>query len=396
MGFTSSFAVVLTGLRAVGASEAQAASGLAALCLGMGLSALLLSVRLRMPISVAWSTPGAALLASTGAPSGGFPAAVAAFLVTGALLVLAGLWRPLGRAIAAIPPALANAMLAGVLLSLCLAPARAAVEIPRLALPVVAVWLALTRWAPRWAVPGALAAAAVGVALESAGGLGDTLSGTPLLATPEAVAPSFDVAAVVGLALPLFLVTMASQNIPGMGVLASYGYRPPLRPLLGVTGAATVAAAPFGGHAVNLAALTAALAAGPGAAPDPERRWVAGATSGAAYVVLGLLGGLVTALAGLAPLLLLQAVAGLALLGALASALKAATDDPAMREAAVVTLVVTVSGAQVAGVGSAFWGLAAGWVVLGVGRLPGLRPARPAPVVAEAPDGRDDRAREHP
>ncbi|NHC45524.1 benzoate/H(+) symporter BenE family transporter [Motilibacter aurantiacus] len=382
VGFTSSFAVVLTGLRAVGASDTQAASGLAALCLAMGLSALLLSTRLRMPVSVAWSTPGAALLASTGAPAGGFAAAVGAFLVAGVLLVAAGLWGPLGRAIAAIPAPLANAMLAGVLLSLCLAPARAAVEIPRLALPVVVVWLLLTRWAPRWAVPGALAVAAVGVGLDTPAGLGDALRGTSVLAAPDPVAPELALPAVIGLAVPLFLVTMASQNIPGMGVLASYGYRPSLRPLLGVTGAATVAAAPFGGHAVNLAALTAALAAGPSAGPDPQRRWIAGATSGIAYVVLGLLGGLVTALAGLAPVLLLQAVAGLALLGALTSALRAALDDAGMRDAAVVTLVVTVSGVSVGGVGSAFWGLVAGWAVLALTRLPAAvhsAPAAPRP-----------------
>ncbi len=187
-----------------------------------------MSRRTRMPLAMAWSTPGAALLVSTGAPSGGFPAAVGAFLVCGGLIVLSGLWGALGRAIAAIPPALASAMLAGVLLPICVGPVRAVVEIPRLAVPVVVVWAVLTRVSRPWAAPGAIVAAIIAVAID---GPGD-LSGVSVLPSAQLVSPVFEPAAIVGIALPLFIVTMASQNIAGMGVLASFGYRPPLAPIL--------------------------------------------------------------------------------------------------------------------------------------------------------------------
>ena len=252
VGFSGAFPVVLAGLRGAGASSEQAASGLLAVSVGAGVVAILLSRRARMPLTMAWSTPGAALLVSTGAPEGGFPAAVGAFIVCGALIVLTGLWRPLGRAVETIPPALASAMLAGVLLPICLAPARAVVEIPWVAVPVVLTWVALTRFARPWAAPGAIVAAVIAVAID---GPGD-LSGVSVLPSLELVSPSFELAAIVGIALPLYIVTMASQNIAGMGVLASFGYRPRLAPILTATGAASMAAAPFGGHAVNLASIS--------------------------------------------------------------------------------------------------------------------------------------------
>jgi benzoate membrane transport protein len=216
VGFASSFAVVLQGLAAVGAGPAEAASGLMALCVAMGLCGVALSLRTRMPVSIAWSTPGAALLAGSGPVEGGFAAAVGAFLAAGALVVLAGLWRPLGRAVAAIPPALANAMLAGVLLGLCLAPVRAVAEVPLLALPVVAAWAVVARFHRLFAVPAAVGLAFALIAATAA----PPEAGVPALAVaPVFVAPAFEPAALLGLALPLFLVTMASQNIPGMDAL---------------------------------------------------------------------------------------------------------------------------------------------------------------------------------
>ncbi|MFC8297560.1 benzoate/H(+) symporter BenE family transporter [Micromonospora orduensis] len=382
VGFASSFTVVLAGLRAAGASDAQAASGLLALCVACGLTAVWLGWRHRIPMSVAWSTPGAALLVATGSPPGGWPVAVGAFLVSGLLIVAAGLFPPLGRAVAAIPKPVAGAMLAGVLLPLCTAPVRALVEVPTVAGPVVVGWLLLHRFARRWAVPGALLVAIVAIALTSPStGLG----GAALIPSVTLTAPAWNASALVGLALPLFLVTMAAQNVPGMAVLVGYGYRPPFGAALRATGLASLLAAPAGGHAVNLAAITAALAAGPDAHPDPERRWVASVTAGVGLALLGLGAGVATALVAVAPPILIEAVAGLALLGALATALAAAVTDPATREAAVVTFVVTASGVTLIGVGGAFWGLVAGCLMLLLFRRPS---AAPAPPQGSTPDQR--------
>ncbi|MEU0546874.1 benzoate/H(+) symporter BenE family transporter [Micromonospora sp. NPDC005979] len=378
VGFASSFTVVLAGLRAVGASDAQAASGLLALCVACGLAAAWLGWRHRIPMSVAWSTPGAALLVATGPPPGGWPVAVGAFLVSGLLIVAAGLFPPLSRAVAAIPKPVAGAMLAGVLLPLCTAPVRALVELPLVAGPVVAGWLLLHRFARRWAVPGALLVAVVALALTAPpAGLSDS---TALVPSVTLTVPAWNVSALVGLALPLFLVTMAAQNVPGMAVLVGYGYRPPFGAALRATGLASLLAAPAGGHAVNLAAITAALAAGPDAHPDRERRWVASVTAGVGLALLGLGAGVATALVAVAPPILIEAVAGLALLGALATALAAAVTDPQTREAAVVTFVVTASGVTLVGVGGAFWGLVAGCLMLLLFRRRPAAPVPPAPV----------------
>ncbi|MEV0939261.1 benzoate/H(+) symporter BenE family transporter [Micromonospora wenchangensis] len=366
VGFASSFTVVLAGLRAVGASEAQAASGLLTVSVAAGICATWLGLRHRMPIAIAWSTPGAALLVATGPVPGGWPAAVGAFALCGLLIVTAGLFPALGRAVAAIPAPVAAAMLAGVLLPLCTAPVRALVEVPALAAPVIVTWLVLHRFAPRWAVPAALVAAAVVIALTTTGA-GVTLGDLRPVVSPTV--PAFTLPAVIGLALPLFLVTMAAQNVPGTAVLRGFGYRPPLAPALRTTGLATALGAATGGHAVNLAAITAALAAGPDAHPDPDRRWIASVTAGIGLALLGLGAGAATALVLLSPPVLIEAVAGLALLGALAGALSSAlapapASDPQSREAAVVTFVVTASGVSLLGVGGAFWGLLAGWLML--------------------------------
>lgn len=366
VGFASSFTIVLAGLTAVGADESHAASGLLVLSVSMGLVGMWASWRLRLPISIAWSTPGAALLTSSGLVAGGYDAALGAFVLAGTLTVLAGLWRTLGRWIAQIPGPLASALLAGVLLPVCLAPARSVVAAPAVTAPVVVVWILAMRFARRWAVPSALLAAVLSVAIVRPEGTGDFAPRLPHLVFDL---PTFHLGTLLGLGIPLFIVTMASQNVAGMAVLRSYGFDPPLRPLLVSTGAATIVGAPFGAHGVNLAALTAALVAGPDAHPRPEERWIAGAVSGATYVVLGLLAGLATAVVATAPSTLVAAVAGLALLPSLAGALAAATADPKARDAAVVTLVVSASGISAFGISAPFWGLAAGLIVHGLARL---------------------------
>lgn len=359
VGSTSSFAIVVAGLRAVGADQAQATSGLLTLCVAMGVLGIGLGLRYRQPISIAWSTPGAAMLVTAGAQPGGYRYAVGAFVIAGALYLLTGLSARLGRLIAAIPTPIAAAMLAGVLLQICLAPARAAVQLPSLSLPVIAVWLLLTRFARRWAIPGALLTALAGIAWHPAAHI--PYSAADLIPAPTFTAPAFSTGALIGLAVPLYLVTMASQNLPGAAVLATYGYQAPLRPVLLSTGAATALGAPFGGFSVNLAAITAALAAGPEAHPSPARRWIASVTAGGVYLVLGLCAGSATLLLAAAPPLLIEAVAGLALLGALAGALSSALADPERREAAMVTFAVSASAITVAGISAPSGDCWQGW-----------------------------------
>jgi benzoate membrane transport protein len=356
VGFASSFAVVLKGLIGVGASPAQAASGLMALAIAMGVCAICLSLWRREPISVAWSTPGGALLASSAMPAGGFGAAVGAFLACAVLIVIAGSWRPLGRAVSSIPPGIANAMLAGVLLNLCLAPVHAVAASPAIALPVILTWAFVWRFWRLYAVPASVAVLVACLLIQGGG----TAAPLTWLARPEPVMPVWSWPAMIGIALPLFLVTMASQNIPGMAVLAVNGYQPPAGRLFQVTGLFSLLAAPFGGHAVNLAAITAALCAGPDADPDPKRRYWAAVIAGLTYVVFGLLAGAATGLIAVSPPILIEAIAGLALLGSLGGALAGAIGDPQGREAAMITFLVTASGMSFFGISGAFWGLLAG------------------------------------
>jgi len=365
VGFASTFAVIVKGLTSMGASPAQAASGLAAVTLTMGLATIALSLRYKMPISVAWSTPGGALLAATAMPAGGFPEAVGAFLVCGALLTAAGLFKPLADMVRRIPTSLAAAMLAGVLTPLCLAPVKAAASAPALALPVIAVWALTLRVARLYAVPAALAAAALVTVFHHG-----PLPGLEALRLPLALtAPVFAPAAILGVALPLAVVTMASQNLPGFAVLKINGYEPAPGPVLTTTGLFSLAGAPFGGHAVNLAAIVAALCAGAEAHPDPARRWGAAVINGVACVVMGLAAGLATGLMAAAPPSIIEAVAGLALLPAFANAMRGALTEENEREAAVVTFLTAASGVSIAGVGGAFWGLIAGAAMLGLTRL---------------------------
>ncbi|EJT04325.1 benzoate/H(+) symporter BenE family transporter [Rhizobium sp. CCGE 510] len=370
VGSASSFAVVLHGLEAVGATDAQAASGLMALSISMGVCAIVLCAVTRLPISIAWSTPGAALLASTGAIEGGFNAAVGAFLICAALIVVAGLFKPLGRAVAAIPAPLANAMLSGVLIGLCFAPVKAIGFNPLLGLPIVVAWIVVGAFKRLGAVPAALAAFVLVLVfgVDIPDGALSSLERS-LVPTAAIVWPVFNVAGLVSIALPLFIVTMASQNIPGIAVLKVNHYDPKPGPLFAVTGFFSLLSAPFGGHAVNLAAITAAMCAGQDAHSDPKRRYWAALIAGVGYVILGLLAGAVTAFVALAPPVLIQAVAGLALVGAFSSSAMSAFQAPESREAAAITFLVTASGVSFGGISGAFWGLIAGGLMLALARL---------------------------
>lgn len=348
--------VVLTGLRAVGATPAEAASGLLVLCVATALGMAWMAVRHRTPVSLAWSTPGAALLISTGHVPGGWPAAVGAFVVAAALILLTGLLPWLGALIARIPAALARAMLAGVLLPICLAPVTGLAASPWMVGPVVVAWVVMHRVSRRWAVPAALVVALVVVLVEA----GSDVASSDLLPTLAWTTPQWTLAAVISIAVPLYVVTMASQNVPGVAVMSSFGYAVPWREAMTVTGVGTALAAPFGGHAINLAAITAALTAGPHAGADRSRRWLASVAAAATYVVLGLAAAALAALVAAAPGDVIQAAAGLALLGTFGSALGQALTDEDDREAAAVCFLVAASGVTVLGIGAAFWALVAG------------------------------------
>lgn len=365
VGFTSSFAVVLAGLSAVGASPVQATSGLVTLSATMGLGCVVFSVVTKMPITMAWSTPGAALIAAAVAPRGGFGEAVGAFLVTGVLLFITGLVPALATAVRRIPHSIANAMLAGILLTLCVVPFQYLSDQPALIGTMLGTWALLQLLRPRWAVPGSLV---VLVALTVIRG---DFAGAEISLAPELVwtGPDFSWASVVAISIPLYLVTMTSQNIPGVAIMSTLGYDVPLRRCLGYTGIATAVGAPLGGHAINLAAISAALAAGPDAGADQSRRWVAGVSAGLTYLVLGAFGGAVVAMVEAAPAGIFAAFAGLALLATLANATQQALVEERSRLAAIVTIVVAASGLEIAGVGAAFWALVAGMVLVGAQRL---------------------------
>ncbi|UFS95673.1 benzoate/H(+) symporter BenE family transporter [Nocardia huaxiensis] len=362
VGFTSSFAVVLAGLTAMGATAGQAASGLLAVSVTQAVGMVVLSRRYRMPITLAWSTPGAALLAGTGAVAGGWAAAVGAFVIAGVLIVVTGFWQRLGALIAAIPVEIAQAMLAGVLLPLCLAPVRAVTVSPAVVVPVILTWLVLQRFAARWAVLAAFAVAAVGAGIDIVV-THRSLDVSAMIPRVELTVPHWSWQALIGVAVPLYIVTMAAQNIPGTAVMKSFGYQVPWRSALTVTGLGTILGAPAGGHAINLAAISAALSAAPAAHPDPKRRWIAATTAGCVYLVLALASGALVTLVAAAPEGVLETVAGLALIATLAGALTAALGTAEHRSAAAITFLVAASGVTALGIGGAFWALVAGLVV---------------------------------
>ena len=356
VGFASSAVIVFEAARASGAGPREIASWMWALGLGCGLTSIGLSLRYRQPVVTAWSTPGAALLAASasGLP---MPEAVGAFLVSAVLIVLCGITRGFERAMARIPVSLASGMLAGVLLRFGLDLFVAMTAQFALVLAMFAAYLAGRRRWPRYAVPLALLA---GIVVAAAQGLLHTDALRLEFAVPVWTAPVFSWDAAIGVAIPLFVVTMASQNVPGVATLRAAGYDAPVSPLIAWTGLATLVLAPFGGFAVNLAAITAAICMGREAHEDRERRYMAAVAAGVCYLVLGVFGATIGALLGAFPRELVLALAGLALLNTIGGGLAAALRDEATREPALITFLVTASGASLLGIGSAFWGLVAG------------------------------------
>jgi len=359
VGFTSSVALVFAAAQAVGADAGQTASWIWALGLGMAITSIGLSWHYRQPVLTAWSTPGAALVAASSGVD--LPHAVGAFMVCSALIVLAGATGLFARVMNRIPQAIAAALLAGVLARFGLDAAQALGSAPLLVIVMTLAFLLGRRAWPRYAVPGALLVG-VGVALLQ-GSMRWQLLGTTW-AVPVWTAPAFSVSAAVGLALPLFIVTMASQNLPGVAAQRAAGYDTPVSPPLVATGLTGLLLAPFGGYAFNLAAITAAICMGREAGDDPARRYTAAIAAGVFYGFAGLAGAAVVGLLQAFPRELVLAVAGLALLGTIATGLATALKEEGHRDAAVITFLVTLSGVSLAGIGSAFWGVLAGTMAL--------------------------------
>ena len=362
VGFTSSVVIVFQAAAALGATPGQTASWVWALGLGMGLTSIGLSLRWRQPVLTAWSTPGAALLVTAGV---GVPMAeaVGAFVVCAALIVAAGASGAFERVMNRIPLPLAAALLAGVLARFAIDAFLALGSEFALVAPMGLAYLVGRRWWPRYAVPGVLA---LGALIAAASGRLRLAEVEWQWAVPVWTTPVFSLAAIVGIALPLFVVTMASQNLPGVAAQRAAGYDTPVSPVITATGLATLVLAPFGGYALNLAAITASICMGREAHEDPRRRYMAAVMAGVFYIVVGLLGGAVVGLIAAFPKALVLAVAGFALLGTIGSGLATAMKDETSREAALITFLVTASGLVLWGVGSAFWGVVAGAIALAV------------------------------
>jgi benzoate membrane transport protein len=366
VGFASSAAIVFQAAKSLGATPAQIGSWIWALGLGMGVTCIGLSLAYRKPVVTAWSTPGAAMLIASGA---GLPLsdAIGAFVLCALMIVIAGFSGVFERLIGRIPVSLASGMLAGVLLRFGMGAFSAMHTQLGLVLTMFGVYLLSRRLLPRYAViltllAGVLSAAVRGlIAME-----GVSLQG----AVPIFTVPTFSVAAGIGIALPLFLVTMASQNVPGVAVSRASGYDIPVSPTIGWIGIVNLLLAPFGAFALNLAAITAAICMGREAHEDPARRYVAAVAAGLFYLVMGMLGATVALLFAAFPAELIIAIAGMALLGTIGASLVAALREESEREPALVTFLVTASGLSMFGIGSAFWGLVAGVVTLLVSRGP--------------------------
>jgi benzoate membrane transport protein len=360
VGFGGTLAIIIAAANAVGASQAQTASGVTAICLAMAIESLWLSWRTKMPVITAWSTPGAALVAA----SEGFTIgdAVGAFLITAALLIVTGLFGPLTRLIARIPASVASGMLAGIVVGFVTGAVKAIPDDPWLLLPLVAAFFVIRLFNP------ALSVLAVLVGGGAAAFLTGRVGGLPApeLSTLTLIQPTFSLSAAIGLALPLYLVTMASQNLSGLAVLRAAGYHPEPGPLITVTGLLSLLSAPFGALTTNLAAISAAICTGPDSHPDPAERWKTGPFYALAYLVFAIFGASLVAVFAVLPQGLIVLTAGLALTGALINALAIALKDETERMAAIAAFAVTASGVTLYGVGAAFWGLIAGLAVLGL------------------------------
>ena len=364
VGFGGTVPLVVQAMGALGASPEQVSSAVTALCLGMAIPGAILSIWLRVPVVLAWSTPGAALLATAVGVS--WPVAIGAFVVAAVLTILLGLVPLLGRWAERIPPTIASAMLAGVLLPFCLGLFRLGGIDPLLVGLLLAVYIVARRTVPLYALLLVLAAGMGFSVLR--GDLGELQAG-PAFGVLLPTMPQFDLATMISLGVPLFLVTLVSQNLPGLVVLRNAGYTPKPAPLLMGVGIASLMAAPFGAHALNLAAITAALCMGPEAHPDASKRWTVAVIYAGFYLILALFAPVVVQLFLALPSQVIASLAGVALIPALTGAMTTMLSGREKGDPVILTFLGAASGLTLFGLGSAFWGLVAGFAALGVARL---------------------------
>jgi benzoate membrane transport protein len=358
-GQAASTGVVLAALSALGATQSQIVSVVFMMLLLYGTLSIVLSWRYKMPISIVWSTPGAALLVSAGGLGFGFETAVGAFIVASVLIALTGLWPALGKLVTSIPKPIASAMLAGVIFSFCIAPFSAAGQYPLVVIPAIVVWLVLYKLAQVWATPIAMIVLFGLTAIE----LNIAIAVEDILPAAQLVAPQFSLVAIISIGIPLYLVTMASQNIPGIAIMKSYGFEVPFRPVMLATGIGSLLVNFFGGFVTNLAAITAALNANEQAHKDAGKRWIASVSGGVVYLFLALTAGASISFVIQAPREIILAAAGLALFSTMIGALSSIVEDPELRLPAVLAFLVASSGFTAYSIGPAFWALVAGVVV---------------------------------
>ncbi|MGB3500485.1 MAG: benzoate/H(+) symporter BenE family transporter [Mesorhizobium sp.] len=363
VGFGGTLALIIAAAGAVGATSAETASMVTALCLAMAVETAYLSWRYRMPVVSAWSTPGAALIAASSGFT--FPEAVGAYIVAAVLLIATGLIKPLTALISRIPTSVSSGMLAGIVVTFVMSAFKTVAVDPVLILPLLLAFFVIRLWNPAMSVVAVLIG---GVVLAFALGRVGQLP-VPELSTLTLTMPQFTFAATVGLALPLYLVTMASQNLSGLAVLKAAGYEPPAGPLIAATGLVSLITAPFGALTSNLAAISAAICTGPDAHPDPAERWKTGPFYAGFYLIYAIFGASLVALFAVLPPSLIALVAGLGLMAALINALAISLTDESQRIAAITAFAVTASGLVLGGIGAAFWGLVAGLAVLALDRL---------------------------
>jgi benzoate membrane transport protein len=366
-GSAATFGIAIAGLAAMGATKGQTFTAIFVLLIGYGLLSTVLSYRYKMPISIVWSTPGAAFLAASAGLGLEFDQAVGGFLLSGILLTITGFWPFLARLVQKIPASIASAMLAGILFVFVITTVRAAVDYPVLVVPFVLVWFVLNRVATVWATPVAILIAFLLVNNDIGSGW---LAGARLLPDFDIVVPSFEWLPMVSIGIPLYLITMASQNLPGIAIMKGFGYTVPVGPVIGSTGIATVVLSFLGGFGMNLAAITAAINANEQAAKDPNRRWLASFVGGLVYWLFAIGAGLFAAFVLAVPSELLLAVVGLALLPSFISSIGASLEDKETRLPAAITFIVGAAGITIFGIGGAFWALVAGMLVLFWQRVP--------------------------
>jgi benzoate membrane transport protein len=364
-GTAATTAIFLSAFVAIGATKEQTISMVAIMLVFYGALSIFLSWRHKMPLSVVWSTPGAALLAGSTLTGVGFSNVMGGILITGLLLALTGLWPKLGELVSRIPKSVASAMLAGVIFNFCVAPFIASAQYPMLVLPVILVWILLYWLAPLWASPVAIVLAFTLIGINQ----GLSVSAGGWMIGINLVQPEFSIASVFSIALPLYLVAMASQNIPGIAIMKSFGYEVPFRSSLVTTGLGTVVASFFGGFVMNLAAITAALNANEQVHKDPSKRWIASVSGGLVYWVFAVFAGIAVAFVYQTPRELLLAASGLALLPTIVNSFNVMVETAEQRLPAVITFLVASSGVAFFSVGAAFWAILLGLALIALLKL---------------------------